>query len=238
MSFTLHSQCLVVFPSGFSSTLKRAWNYSDSNWNCLIRPIGLARTCSGWRKSMVLLYFLLLPNFTLKCTNMRTLDWRLLTLEIRRESTYSSGISHTTFGVFFLVNIFYFSYSTFIHLWFTNHKIVGFHVIFYFFIQKQERVLVGCVPPALAVLGGVHPILRHNLPHFSPHTPTQVHAGMYPPWTKWQTGVKTLPSRNFAGGNKHGIYFAKSDALSITWALLPIVSRNFCSRFHPTCTTI
>ena len=48
MSFTLHRQCLVVFPSGFSSTLRRARNCSV--WNCLIRPTGLARTCSGWRK--------------------------------------------------------------------------------------------------------------------------------------------------------------------------------------------
>ena len=45
MSFTLHSQCLVVFPFGFSSTLRRAQNCS--NWNCLIRPTGLARICSG-----------------------------------------------------------------------------------------------------------------------------------------------------------------------------------------------
>ena len=48
MSFTLLSQCLVVFPLGFSSTLRRARNCSD--WNCLIRLTGLARTCSGWRK--------------------------------------------------------------------------------------------------------------------------------------------------------------------------------------------
>ena len=41
VSFTLHSQCLVVFPSGFSSTLRRALNCSV--WNRLIRPIGLAR---------------------------------------------------------------------------------------------------------------------------------------------------------------------------------------------------
>ena len=48
MSFTFHSQCLVVFPSGFSSTLRRARNCSD--WKCLVRPTGLARTCSGWGK--------------------------------------------------------------------------------------------------------------------------------------------------------------------------------------------
>ena len=48
MSFTLHSQCLMVFRSGFFSTLRRAQNCSD--WNCLIRPTGLARTCPGWRK--------------------------------------------------------------------------------------------------------------------------------------------------------------------------------------------
>ena len=48
MSFTLHSQCLVENPSGFSSTLRRAQNCSI--WNLLIRPTGLARTCSGWRK--------------------------------------------------------------------------------------------------------------------------------------------------------------------------------------------
>ena len=34
--FTLHSQCLVVFPLGFSSTLRRVRNCS--NWNHLIRP--------------------------------------------------------------------------------------------------------------------------------------------------------------------------------------------------------
>ena len=44
MSFTLYSQCLVVFPWGFSSTLRRAQNCS--NWNHLIRLTGLARTCS------------------------------------------------------------------------------------------------------------------------------------------------------------------------------------------------
>ena len=47
-SFTIHSQCLVVFPSGFSSSLRRARNCSDRN--CLIMPTGLARTCSGWCK--------------------------------------------------------------------------------------------------------------------------------------------------------------------------------------------
>ena len=46
MSFTLHSQCLVVFPLGFSSTLRRAGNCS--NWNRLIRLTGLVRTCSWW----------------------------------------------------------------------------------------------------------------------------------------------------------------------------------------------
>ena len=45
MSFTLHSQCLVVFPLGFFSTLRRAQNCSY--WNHLIRPTGLARTFSG-----------------------------------------------------------------------------------------------------------------------------------------------------------------------------------------------
>ena len=49
MSFTIQSQCLVVFPSGFSSTLRRAWNCS--NWNRLTRPTGLARTCSRWCKT-------------------------------------------------------------------------------------------------------------------------------------------------------------------------------------------
>ena len=48
MSFTLHSQCLVLFPLGFSSTIRSARN--SSNWNCLIRPTGLARTCCLWRK--------------------------------------------------------------------------------------------------------------------------------------------------------------------------------------------
>ena len=48
MSFTLHSQCLLVFPSGFSSTLRRVQNCSV--WNYLIRSTGLARTCSRWRK--------------------------------------------------------------------------------------------------------------------------------------------------------------------------------------------
>ena len=50
--FCLHSQCFVVFPLGFSSTFRRAWNCSY--WNCLIRPTGLARTCSGWRKTIAL----------------------------------------------------------------------------------------------------------------------------------------------------------------------------------------
>ena len=36
------------FPLGFSSTFRRAWNCSD--WNHLLRPTGLARDCSGWRK--------------------------------------------------------------------------------------------------------------------------------------------------------------------------------------------
>ena len=45
MSFTLYSQCLVVFPLGFSLTLRRAQNCS--NWNRLIRLTCLARTCSG-----------------------------------------------------------------------------------------------------------------------------------------------------------------------------------------------
>ena len=39
MSFTLHSQCLVVFPLGFSSTLRRARNCS--NWNRLIITLPL-----------------------------------------------------------------------------------------------------------------------------------------------------------------------------------------------------
>ena len=43
MSFTLHSQCLVVFSLEFSSTLRRAQNCST--WNHLIRPTGLGRTC-------------------------------------------------------------------------------------------------------------------------------------------------------------------------------------------------
>ena len=46
--FHPHSQCLVVFPSGFSSTLRKAQNCSV--WNRLIRPTGLARTSSGRRK--------------------------------------------------------------------------------------------------------------------------------------------------------------------------------------------
>ena len=48
MSFTLHSPYLVVFPSEFSSSLRRTQNCST--WNCLARLTGLARTCSGWRK--------------------------------------------------------------------------------------------------------------------------------------------------------------------------------------------
>ena len=44
-------------PSGFrlrvSYNLRRVQNCSD--WNCLIRPTGLARTCSGRRKSVALL---------------------------------------------------------------------------------------------------------------------------------------------------------------------------------------
>ena len=38
MSSTLHSQCLVVFPMGFSSTVRRVQNCSDSVWDCVIRP--------------------------------------------------------------------------------------------------------------------------------------------------------------------------------------------------------
>ena len=38
MSFTLHSQCMVVFPLGFSSTIRRARNCSDSDSDCLIKP--------------------------------------------------------------------------------------------------------------------------------------------------------------------------------------------------------
>ena len=39
ISFTLHNQCLVVFHEGFSSTIRRTQNCSDSHWNywdCLI----------------------------------------------------------------------------------------------------------------------------------------------------------------------------------------------------------
>ena len=35
---SLHSQCLVVFTHAFSSTVRRSWNCSDSDWDCLIRP--------------------------------------------------------------------------------------------------------------------------------------------------------------------------------------------------------
>ena len=37
MCYTLLSQWLVVFPLGFSSTIKRPWNFSDSYWGCLMR---------------------------------------------------------------------------------------------------------------------------------------------------------------------------------------------------------
>ena len=60
MSFTLHSQCLVVFPLGFSSTLRRALNCSI--WNCLTRPTGLARTYSGWRKINVFTFLTFLSS--------------------------------------------------------------------------------------------------------------------------------------------------------------------------------
>ena len=52
MSFTFHSQCLVVVPSGFSCTLRRSQNCSV--WNHLIRPTGLARLVLGDIKSMTL----------------------------------------------------------------------------------------------------------------------------------------------------------------------------------------
>ena len=59
MSFTLHSQCLVVFPLGFSSPLRRAQNCSD--WNHLMGPTGLARTCSGWCKINGFTFYLMQP---------------------------------------------------------------------------------------------------------------------------------------------------------------------------------
>ena len=37
MSFTIQSQYLVVFHQGFSSIIRRAQNFSGSDWNCLIR---------------------------------------------------------------------------------------------------------------------------------------------------------------------------------------------------------
>ena len=37
MSFTLHSNCLVVFPRGFSSTIGTTWNCSDCDKDCFIR---------------------------------------------------------------------------------------------------------------------------------------------------------------------------------------------------------
>ena len=54
MSYTLRSQYLVVFPLGFSYTLRRARNCS--NWNHIIRPTGLART--GDVKSLVFYLYL------------------------------------------------------------------------------------------------------------------------------------------------------------------------------------
>ena len=47
---TLHSQCLVVFPSGFSSTVRWALKCSDSYWDRLIR------CCSGWHKTRVCVF--------------------------------------------------------------------------------------------------------------------------------------------------------------------------------------
>ena len=38
MSFTLHNQCLMVFSWGFSSTVRRARNCSNSDWDYLKSP--------------------------------------------------------------------------------------------------------------------------------------------------------------------------------------------------------
>ena len=64
MSFTLHSQCLVVFPL-FSSTLRNARNCSD--WNRLIRLTVLARTCSGWRKINGFIFYCKIQKKKLMC---------------------------------------------------------------------------------------------------------------------------------------------------------------------------
>ena len=47
----VHSQCLVVFPPRFSSTIRRALNYSNS----LIRPLNLARHSSRGHKTQLTL---------------------------------------------------------------------------------------------------------------------------------------------------------------------------------------
>ena len=64
------------FPMGFSSTLRRAWNCTD--WNRLIRPASLARTCSGWRKTMAL-PFTFLPISSLSVSVLDSVNAPLLT---------------------------------------------------------------------------------------------------------------------------------------------------------------
>ena len=61
-------------------------------------------------------------------------------------------------------------------------------------INLQACIPVGCVPSAaVAVCWGGWPSGVYPSMHWDRH----------PPWTEWQTGVKTLPCRNFvADGNK------------------------------------
>ena len=70
MSFTIYSQCLVVFPQGFSSTVRRTRNHSDYDWDCLIRlRLALTNVTLGEIKHGIVVLFVLVILITVPCRN-------------------------------------------------------------------------------------------------------------------------------------------------------------------------